>query len=92
VDSIRKGQAYFVIDDSDLVDAIELAREKRLKLGKDIGILAYNETALRKVIADGITVVSTDFKEMGRLAAKHVVDPSRSSDIVPTKMIRRASL
>ena len=32
-----------------------------------------NESPINEIILDGLTVLSTDFKEMGRLAAEMVV-------------------
>jgi DNA-binding LacI/PurR family transcriptional regulator len=37
-------------------------------------------------------VVSTDFREMGRLAAEYVLNPRRVRVTVPTTLIRRQSL
>lgn len=71
---IKKGVAYVLIEESDLVQLIKLQRSAGLELGKDIGILSYNETPLKEVLAHGISVITTDFKEMGELAAKTVFE------------------
>jgi hypothetical protein len=92
VGQVKQGEAWFVIDDADLVNVVEQAQEKHLTLGEDLGILAYNETAMRKLVGQGITVVSTDFCEMGRRAAEFVLNPTRVRHVVPTRMIRRKSL
>ncbi len=92
VSTVKKGEAYLVIDDADLLTVVEQTRERGLRLGRDIGVLAYNETDLRRITVGGITVVSTDFREMGRRAAKYALSPSKTWDIVPTRMIRRSSL
>ncbi len=92
VGQVKQGEAWFVIDDADLVDVVEQAREKHFTLGKDLGILAYNETAMRKIVGKGITVVSTDFQEMGCRAAEFVLNPTQVRYVVPTRLIRRKSL
>ena len=94
VGKIRKGDAYFVIDDADLVMVVEQALEKKLTLGDEVGILAYNETDMRKVVGEGITVISTDFKEMGRCAAEYILsgDKENIKQIIPTRIIPRRSL
>jgi hypothetical protein len=33
-------------------------------MGKDVGVLCYNETSLKSVIGDGITTITTDFNTM----------------------------
>lgn len=58
---------YIIIQENDLVDLVKQVRNKNLKLGKDIGIISYNETPLKDLL--GITVVSTDFRTMGETAA-----------------------
>lgn len=94
VGEIRKGDAYFVIDDADLVMVVQQALEKKLALGDEVGILAYNETDMRKVVGEGITVVSTDFKEMGRRAAEYILNEKKkkTKQIIPTRGILRKSL
>ena len=59
----QKGDAYITFSryDQDDVDIIKIARKKNWKLGKDIGLLSYNDTAVKEVLEDGITVISTDF-------------------------------
>jgi len=70
---LKKGEIYFCLDDEDLVTLIDRALEQQLEVGKDIGILSYNETPLKKYILNGITTISTDFEQMGMLAAKMVL-------------------
>ncbi len=63
---LQKGEAYLVIDDEDLVYLVEQAEMQNLKLGKNLGIISYNDTSLKKVVAGGISVISTDFTMMGK--------------------------
>ena len=63
--NLRKGSAFLVIDDQDLVWLVEQAAKKKLEIGKDVGIISYNDTSLKKVVAGGISVISTDFQAMG---------------------------
>lgn len=90
--TVRKGDAFLLIDDTDLVAAVEMARAADLQLGKDVGILSYNETPIKRVVDRGITVISTDFAEQGRRAARYVLDPKPVNEIIPTTLIRRHSL
>lgn len=68
----RKGNAYIAVSDNDLIDLIRLAIDNRFKPGYDIGLISYDETPLKEVLAGGITVISTDFKAMGVLAASMI--------------------
>ncbi|PWE00620.1 GntR family transcriptional regulator [Marinilabilia rubra] len=75
---ILKGDLYFVINDRDLIKLIDKCKEEKLSIGQDIGIISYNETELKKVIHNGITTVSTDFKLMGKSIAQLVLTKSRN--------------
>ncbi|MEQ8238080.1 MAG: GntR family transcriptional regulator [Cyclobacteriaceae bacterium] len=70
---MKAGSAYVVIDDHDLVNLIKKQRESGLKLSKDIGIISYNDSSLKEILSNGISVVSTDFMQMGSLAAKSIL-------------------
>lgn len=47
---------------------------------------------MKKFIDSGITVFSTDFAQMGSLAARFVMDEKHTNICVPSKMIVRNSL
>ncbi|PKD17718.1 transcriptional regulator [Salegentibacter salinarum] len=64
---LQSKDAYITIQERDLVNLVRQVRKKKLVLGKDIGIISYNETPLKELL--GITVISTDFKTMGETAA-----------------------
>lgn len=59
--------AYIIVEEHDLVSLVKQARDKNYQLGKDIGVISYNDTPLKDLL--GITVISTDFKAMGETAA-----------------------
>ena len=56
--NFQKGNAYVTFSryDTDDVALIKLARKKKLKLGKDIGLISYNDTDVKEILEDGITV------------------------------------
>jgi DNA-binding transcriptional regulator YhcF (GntR family) len=92
-DDIHKRNAYFVIEDSDLVALVKSARQKHLKLGRDIGLLAYNDAPFKEIVQGGIDIVSIDFASLGRQAAKQILNPSPNCHILePTHFIARGSL
>ena len=69
---IKKGYAYMVLDDKALIYVMSQMKSQKLKLIEDIGIVAYNDTQLKEVVADGITVISTDFYGMGKKLAQMI--------------------
>ena len=89
---IKIGTAYLVFEDIDLASVLEQANRKKFKLREDFGLLSYNDTPMKQFVADGITVISTDFRLMGKKAAEFVVANEKLDFLVPTELIIRESL
>ncbi|MBI9041846.1 GntR family transcriptional regulator [Lutibacter sp.] len=89
---IEKHTAYISVSDRVLGSFLEQCREKDYEPGVDVGFLSYNETPMKKFIYKGITVVSTDFKELGTKAAEFINQDKRMQYYVPTKLTIRESL
>jgi DNA-binding GntR family transcriptional regulator len=89
---ITIGGVYIIPNDRDLVRVIEKSREQNLKLGTDFGIISYNETPLKKVVADGITTISTNFTAMGKLLAQMVRNGKKEQIENKSALIIRNSL
>jgi DNA-binding LacI/PurR family transcriptional regulator len=89
---IQVGKAYMVFEDIDLAAILEQANQKKFRLKDDFGIISYNDTPMKKFIAQGITVISTDFKLMGQKAAEFALSNSKQEFLVPTELIIRDSL
>lgn len=81
---------FITIRERDLVNLVKQIRQKKLKLGEDIGIISYNETPLKELL--GITVITTDFKAMGESAAYMILKNKRESVNNVFKFIQRESL
>ncbi|MDX2246340.1 MAG: substrate-binding domain-containing protein [Bacteroidia bacterium] len=89
---LEEGTAFVVIKDEDLVQLIKYLRQTEFKAGENLGIISYNETPLKEVLLDGITVMSTDFARLGETAADMILN-NRSDHIEnPFRLIRRKSL
>jgi DNA-binding transcriptional regulator YhcF (GntR family) len=88
---LQKGDLYLLVSDRTLAMLLDQAAEKGFELGKDIGIISYNETPMKRFVKDGITVLSTDFKLMGKKAAEFVLNPGPVKFMVPTNFILRKS-
>mgnify|MGYP000427152142 CR=1 FL=1 len=89
---LEKGEVYLVLDDQNLIVLIKKMRDQRLVLGKDIGIISYNETLLKEIVEGGITTISTDFKEMGKRLAQMIINRERFLIENPNDLIIRNSL
>lgn len=89
---VIKGQAFVIIEETDLVNLVKICRNQGLAIGKDVGIVSYNETLLKEILLDGITVISTDHDEMGRLAARMILGKKMEAVKNEFKLIVRGSL
>jgi len=87
-----KGQAYLIVSHTDLIEAIKTCRNKGLKLGTDVGIVTFNDAPMLEIIENGISTISTDFKQMGVQAARFINNNERVQLYIPTRLIVRGSL
>ncbi|MES2649508.1 MAG: GntR family transcriptional regulator [Bacteroidota bacterium] len=89
---INAGETFINLMEDDLVILIERILAQNLEVGKDIGVISYNETPLKKIILNGITTISSDFEVMGRKTAEAILDRSTEHFEVPFHLTLRASL
>ena len=89
---VRPHELYVVIEEADLVEIIKKAAAKNLKLGKNLGVITYNDTPFKEILAGGITVLSTDFVNMGETMAQMVKKHSKEKIKNPFRLIVRNSL
>ena len=89
---IQKNVAYISVSDRILGSFLEQCRNMNFEPGVDVGFLSYNETPMKKFIYKGITVVSTNFDELGTKAAKFITQDKPMQCYVPTKLTIRESL
>ncbi|MGV3763615.1 GntR family transcriptional regulator [Parapedobacter sp.] len=89
---ISSGEIYINLMEDDLVKLLDRVISLKLKIGKDVGIISYNETPLKKFILDGITTISTDFKQMGETAARLILEDSKQHEEVPFYLTLRPSI
>lgn len=89
---ISEGEVYINLMENDLVILIERIIALKLVIGKEVGIISYNDTPLKKIILNGITTISTDFRKMGAMAAEMILENLKEHREVPFYLTLRASL
>ncbi|NDW09047.1 GntR family transcriptional regulator [Dysgonomonas sp. 520] len=89
---VTPGTAYLVASHNDMIRMVKLCRSLDYKLGEDVGLITFNDAPMLEVIENGITVISTDFKQMGKLAAEYIKTRNKVQTYIPTKLICRGSL
>ncbi|GAA4271161.1 GntR family transcriptional regulator [Aquimarina gracilis] len=87
---LRAGDTYITIKETDLVDLVKQVRESSLILGKEIGIVSYNDTPLKELL--GITVIGTDFKKMGETTAQLILENRKDQIKNDFRFIDRKSM
>lgn len=89
-EQLQAGTAYCVIEETDLAELIKKIRQTDWKLGKDIGLISFNDTTLKEVL--DITVITTDFGAMGCTAAQLLLEGRKEKVKNPFYLVRRGSL
>jgi len=89
---VEPGTAYLCILHDDLVKIIKNADSAGLTIGKDIGLIAYNDEAILEVIKNGISSITIDFGLMGEKAADFVIRKQQVQEYLPTRLIVRGSI
>lgn len=91
---IRSGEVYLIINsqlDIELIELVRSANEKGYQIGKDIGIISYNESPINEIILNGLSVLSTDYRQMGRLAAEMIIGNRLKKEKCSFGLIRRGT-
>jgi len=89
---VQQNCCYLVIKQTDVVEIVKRARSNNMKMGKDFGLLAYNENPFYEVIGDGVSSISVDFNLMGSIAADFALTGKKIQHYLPTHVYRRNSI
>lgn len=91
---INENETYLVINsqlDSGLAALARRIKGQNLEVGKDVFIISYNEFDLNEVVLNGLTTVSTDFKQMGKTVATMILNRKSWKVHCDFNMTRRGS-
>ncbi|MBO6169317.1 MAG: GntR family transcriptional regulator [Bacteroidales bacterium] len=91
-ESVSKGDIFLVLNsqlDAGLVTLSRNIQKAGLQIGTDVKIISYNEYDMNELILGGLTTVSTDFQQMGCLAADMILSREPQKVHCPFKMIHR---
>lgn len=91
-DLVRPGEAYLLFAERDLIQFIKHVNRMNWRLGEEVGLISYDDTPVKEILAGGITVISTDFAQMGQTAGQLLTERSRMQIANPGGLILRQSL
>lgn len=89
---ITPGVVYLTARHIDMIKIVKVCRTNKFELGKDVGLITFNDAPMLEVIENGISVISTNFREMGKLVAEYIKTRNKIQTYVPTQLIKRGSL
>jgi DNA-binding transcriptional regulator YhcF (GntR family) len=89
---IKKDGIYFLVSDRTLAAFLDQCAEKGFEPGREVGVISYNETPMKKYVKNGISVISTNFELMGQKAAEFVTNGKPIRIEVPTTLKIRSSI
>ena len=89
---IKPGEAYLLFADRNLIQFIKHVDRQGWLPGQDVGLISYDDTPMKEILKGGITVISTDFAEMGRTVGRLITERSRAKLANPGGLIMRNSL
>lgn len=89
---IQPGEVYINLMEDDLVRLIERIIATEFVVGKDVGVISYNETPMKRIILNGISTISTDFEMMGEKVARLILDQQHVHQEIPFYLKVRPSL
>ena len=90
-EKVEAGDLYFVSGsrlDRKLSELLRAMSASGLEPGKDVGLICYNDFPLNEWIFGGLTTLSVDFREMGYLAGKMLLE-GRLSQLQCTATLTR---
>jgi DNA-binding LacI/PurR family transcriptional regulator len=78
--------------EDDLIIILDQILAQKLQIGVDIGLISYNETPIKRLIGQGISTISTDFKQLGISAAELVMSGDKVQIENPFYFTNRPSI
>jgi DNA-binding transcriptional regulator YhcF (GntR family) len=89
---IKSGTIYLVYSDIELISLIKAVEQRSWSPGKEIGIISYDETPMKEILHGGISVLSTDFRNMGMIVASFINGEPFRQEPNPFRFILRNSI
>ena len=89
---VQAEEAFLLFAERDLIAFIKQVQRTGWILGQDVGLIAYDDTPVKEILAGGITVISTDFARMGQTAGQLLTNRIRAKVANPGGLILRQSV
>jgi DNA-binding transcriptional regulator YhcF (GntR family) len=84
--------AYLTTDDVDLVEVIKQTESLNWRLGRDLGLISFQDSCFKNVLAGGITTFSNDPCGIGKQLCNIVQQNLKQQTYMPMQLVMRRSL
>jgi len=71
-ENLKVKTAFVILEDESLAYLVEAANGMNMIIGEQTGILAYGDSPLKKLVANGITAIDTLFQDCGQSGSRYV--------------------
>lgn len=91
---VNANEVYLILNsqmETAIIDIARIAKDKGLRIGKDISVISYNESPINEIVLGGLTTISTDFAKMGEIAARMILSRTMIKTRCEFRMNRRSS-
>lgn len=75
--NLAEKMAFVILEEETMAQLIELASEKDLTIGEELGILGYVDSPLKRIIANGITVIDISYPDCDPSGIRQIRQGSR---------------
>lgn len=92
VSDVQKDTIYLLYSDMELIGLLKELDARHWVPGKEVGIISYDDTPMKEILKGGISVLSTDFKQMGFTVASFINGSPFVRQANPFRFILRSSV
>lgn len=89
---VKQGTIYLTPEDREIVSILTASQKQNLKVGRDFGLISYNDNVLKEILCGGLTTLSTDFVQMGKTVVEMIREKEIRTVRNPWRLIVRKSL
>jgi DNA-binding transcriptional regulator YhcF (GntR family) len=89
---VALGDLFFILDDHLVAKTLDACKERGLRPGKDLGLVAINDGPLYEQLSVPMSVLTADFYAIGAAAARFILSGEVPSGPVETRLIVRESV
>lgn len=88
IENLGEKMAFVLLEDETMATLVEAISGMNLIIGEQVGILAYEDSPLKRIVANGITVIDTAFQDFDPSGHRHMKPASGKC----LRLIQRNSL